>query len=72
MQRSSTGKRRDRVPRMDVLAQIQATQREIRVSEERLRTLVQRAWQGGASWAEIGGALGISKQAAWERFQRSR
>jgi biotin operon repressor len=24
----------------------------------------------GVSWAEIGGALGVSRQAAWKRFTR--
>jgi hypothetical protein len=31
-------------------------------------SLVFSARGSGRSWAEIGGALGISKQAAWERF----
>lgn len=32
------------------------------------RHLVAQARSGGRSWAEIGASLGISKQAAWERF----
>jgi len=32
------------------------------------RHLVQQARVAGRSWAEIGNALGISKQSAWERF----
>ena len=31
---------------------------------------VQRARAAGHSWAEIGQALGITKQAAWERYSR--
>ena len=31
--------------------------------------LVAEAREAGASWAEIGHMLGISKQAAWEKFQ---
>lgn len=33
--------------------------------------LVSTARRSGKSWTEIGAALGVSKQAAWERFARS-
>jgi hypothetical protein len=29
---------------------------------------VQRAREGGHSWTEIGNALGVTKQTAWQRF----
>jgi hypothetical protein len=32
------------------------------------RDLVGRSRAAGCSWTAIGGALGITKQAAWERF----
>jgi hypothetical protein len=32
------------------------------------RHLVQQARATGQSWTEIGEALGVSKQAAWQRF----
>jgi DNA invertase Pin-like site-specific DNA recombinase len=32
------------------------------------RQLVRQAREGGQSWTEIGEALGVSRQAAWERF----
>jgi hypothetical protein len=32
------------------------------------RDLVDRARAGGQTWTEIGEALGVSRQAAWERF----
>jgi hypothetical protein len=32
------------------------------------RHLVNQARETGRSWTEIGAALGISRQAAWERF----
>jgi hypothetical protein len=32
------------------------------------RQLVKQARSAGRSWTEIGSALGISKQSAWERF----
>jgi len=33
-----------------------------------VRHQVNQARESGCSWTEIGGSLGISKQAAWERF----
>jgi hypothetical protein len=33
-----------------------------------IRQTVAEARSSGCSWAEIGRSLGISKQAAWERF----
>jgi hypothetical protein len=32
------------------------------------RHLVQQARSAGRSWTEIGASLGVTKQAAWERF----
>jgi hypothetical protein len=32
------------------------------------RQLVQQARAAGKSWTEIGTALGVSKQSAWQRF----
>jgi ATP-dependent Clp protease ATP-binding subunit ClpX len=37
-------------------------------AEERLRPLVGELRQAGVPWAAIGQALGVSRQAAWERF----
>lgn len=36
--------------------------------EAQLRQVVPILRQRGCSWTQIGGALGISKQSAWERF----
>ena len=38
--------------------------------EAKLREAVNLAREQGASWDEIGKALGVSRQAAWERFAR--
>ena len=39
-----------------------------RALEKLQRELVGRARAAGETWTEIGASLGISKQAAWERF----
>jgi hypothetical protein len=36
--------------------------------ETELRQTVSQARMRGATWAEIGEALGIARQSAWERF----
>lgn len=36
--------------------------------QEKLGELVRQARADGYTWTQIGAALGISKQAAWERF----
>jgi hypothetical protein len=40
----------------------------VRAGEARVRELVALARAGGRSWGEIGIALGVSRQAARERF----
>lgn len=42
----------------------------IREAEDGLREAVARARAAGLSYATIGKALGVSRQAAWERFGR--
>lgn len=37
-----------------------------------LQRWVAEARRRGSSWAEIGGALGMSRQSAWERFARNK
>lgn len=37
-------------------------------AQDNLRSAVDRARAGGLSWAGVGDALGITRQAAWERF----
>jgi biotin operon repressor len=38
------------------------------VGEEKLRNHVSELKQRGVSWDRIAAALGVSRQAAWERF----
>jgi len=40
----------------------------VRAGEARVRELVARARANGRSWGEVGVALGVSRQAARERF----
>ena len=51
---------------LDALRPANATVEATRVV---LQTQVDTLRDRGASWAEIGAALGISRQAAWERFR---
>lgn len=39
-----------------------------RALDKVLRDQVRRARDAGCSWADVGDALGTTKQAAWERF----
>lgn len=52
---------------MDLRAIAEAVE-SVRASEARVRELVARARANDRSWGEIGIALGVSRQAARERF----
>lgn len=41
---------------------------QLQAAQEKLRNRVRQAIAAGASWADVGDALGVSRQAAWERF----
>jgi len=55
----SDGQMLDHIPRMGVVA---------RQVETDLRSWVQELRRRGVTWSRIGGALGITRQSAWERF----
>ena len=42
---------------------------EMRIAEAQVGRAVAHALWRGASWSAIGNALGVSKQAAWERWK---
>jgi len=71
---ATTGGHEDRapiraVPRdADHFERIDAALKGIESAQEELLHAVSRARAAGESWAVIGTALGISRQAAWERF----
>ncbi len=52
-------------PALPDLARIPGARRDL---EDRARELVVQARADGASWAQVGAALGMSKQAAHERY----
>ncbi len=50
------------------LAELMAADAELAGAEERVVRALQNARGAGASWAQVGDALGISRQAAQQRF----
>ena len=54
---------------IDPLEQLRAVRDEEQRLGDEKRQLIALARRQGASWAEIGQALGVSKQAAWEQYQ---
>lgn len=56
------------VDRTDDLRQIASVSEAVRADEARLREAVERARAAGRSWNQIGIALGVSRQAARQRF----
>lgn len=52
----------------ELLARIPEVARAGAEVEEHLATWVGAARERGLSWARIGGALGMTRQSAWERF----
>jgi hypothetical protein len=54
---------------IDPLEQLRAVRDEEQRLGDEKRQLIALARRQGASWAEIGQALGVSKQAAWEQYR---
>jgi hypothetical protein len=52
----------------EVLANLEPVAAACAQVEENLAAWVARARSLGATWAQIGGALGMTRQSAWERF----
>jgi hypothetical protein len=55
-------------PAVDVLTWLAAAERDLRAARHALHAAVRRARQRGHSWQVIGDQLGISRQAAQQRF----
>lgn len=48
---------------------LQETAGRLRAEEENVRNCVFACRKAGLSWEAVGAALGMSRQAAWERFR---
>ncbi|MFC5179987.1 hypothetical protein [Actinomadura harenae] len=55
----------------DALAGVAAAAEAVRRADDRLRGTVEAARASGRTWQEIGDVLGITRQAAFQRFGRS-
>jgi hypothetical protein len=60
-----------RVRAADGIDAVAAARDLSRLTEDTMHEAVARAGTGGATWQEIGDALGASRQAAYQRFGRS-
>lgn len=52
----------------EVLANVQRVAAAGAQADENLRAWITKARALGATWAQVGGALGMTRQSAWERF----
>jgi len=59
-----------RVPAVSALEALSANARLVDLLTSRRWYVMQDARDDGAEWAEVGAALGVSKQAAWEFYKR--
>lgn len=58
----------DGMPDGELLGSLAPGAASIRAIDATIQAQVDRLRQRGVSWARIGEALGVSRQAAWERF----
>ncbi len=58
-------------PPPDLLSWVTAVVRDAATAEQTLNAAITRARQAGMSWAVIGDHLGVSRQAAQQRFARA-
>lgn len=54
----------------DTRARLVAAREAFAAAEQELATAVEAAREQSQSWADIGSAVGITKQAAWKRWSR--
>jgi hypothetical protein len=55
-----------------MLREVRETAAAVPAAVQSLHGAVDAARSAGATWTEIAGALGVSRQAAWERFAKAR
>jgi len=66
------GRGQEEGPDADQRCRIAAAAKAVEDASESLRQAVRSAREAGLTWATIGEVLGVTKQAAHERFGRSR
>jgi hypothetical protein len=59
------------LPNVSPLDALRANAELVQLLTARRWSVMQEAREQGASWAEVGEALGVSRQAAWEFYQRA-
>lgn len=52
----------------EALALVTEADGRLKLATGELEAAVQRARDEGATWAQVGEALGVTRQAAWQRF----
>jgi hypothetical protein len=67
--RAPAAERRYAPTRVDYIRRVRKADQYLQLQQDALRHAVIEARRRGHSWAEIGAGLGISRQAAWERFK---
>jgi ATP-dependent Clp protease ATP-binding subunit ClpX len=55
-----------------LLDAVERAQKEAAAANIRLHDAATAAHEAGISWAKIGDVLGVTRQAAWERFGKGR
>ena len=58
----------EKLPTERLLAQLPAVESTVTGKQSQLQWVVDQLRSREVSWAQIGDALGVSRQAAWERF----
>lgn len=56
-------------PELGVLERLVAAEQAVHAARAALNAAALACREDGRSWAEMGAALGVSRQAAWERFR---
>lgn len=51
-----------------VLEELRGARDELEAAQDAVDRFARHAHRHGASWTEVGEVLGISRQAAWQRF----
>jgi hypothetical protein len=57
--------------RSALLREVREAADAVPAAVQTLHDAVEAARSAGATWTEIAGALGVSRQAAWERFAKN-